>query len=43
MNLTFDLAEPFLTLQESEERVLAKVNLKDFTTKEINFLFHIKM
>jgi len=43
MNLTFDLAEPFLTLQESEDRVLAKVNLKDFSSKEINFFFHIKM
>jgi len=43
LSLQLDLAEPVLTLLESNERLLAKIDLKEFKTKEIVFNFNIKM
>lgn len=42
-NLSLDLAEPILTIQESDDRVIAKIDLKKFTTKAIVFNFNIKI
>lgn len=42
-SLNIDLADPILTLQESEGKEIAKINLKEFKTKAITFSFNIKM
>lgn len=43
LNFEFDLQSPHLTLFESDNKILAKINLDEFTTKEIGFLFQIKL
>lgn len=42
-DLTIDPSNPVLRLQESEEKVLAKINLNEFKTKAITFGFNIKI
>lgn len=42
-NLKIDVAEPYLTLLEPNEKCLAKINLKDFKTTKIVFSFNIKI
>lgn len=42
-DLTIDPSNPVLRLQESDEKVLAKINLKEFNTKAITFGFNIKI
>lgn len=42
-NLNIDLANPVLTLQEKDEKILAKINLKEFKTTAISFGINIRI
>lgn len=43
INFEFDLNFPFLTIYESEDKILAKIHLNEFKNKEIGFFFQIKI